>query len=62
MAIGKGNYAMKKTKSGAEIRLHFTPTGKVNEVKNMKTGKTHTAAEFKADRKKAAMRKRAKKK
>lgn len=51
--VGKGTYRVKTTKSGAKIRLHFTPKGKVNEAKNLKTGKTHTPAEFKADRKRA---------
>ena len=32
------------------IRLHYTKAGKVDETKNMKTGATHTPAEFKADR------------
>lgn len=52
MPVGKGRYAVKTTKSGAKIRLHFTPSGKVNEAKNLKTGKTHTPAEFRADRRK----------
>ena len=46
MPVGPGHYAV--TKSG--VRLHFTPGGTVNEAKNMKTGKVHTAAEFRADR------------
>lgn len=45
-------YAVKTTKSGKKIRLAFTPKGKVIEAKNLKTGKTHTRAEFKADAKK----------
>ena len=61
MPVGKGHYAMKKLKNGTEMRLHFTPSGKVNEVKNMKTGKTHTPAEFAADRKKSAKKKKNKK-
>lgn len=44
---------MVTTKTGAKVRLHFTPGGTVNEAKNTKTGATHTAAEFKADRRQA---------
>jgi hypothetical protein len=47
MPIGPGRY---RYKPGTKIRLHFTPGGTVNEAKNMKTGKTHTPAEFKKDR------------
>lgn len=43
-------YAMKKTSKGM-VRLAFSPKGKVIETKNMKTGKKHTQAEFKADKK-----------
>lgn len=35
------------TKDG--VRLAFAPGGAVIEAKNMETGATHTAAEFKAD-------------
>jgi len=41
---------VKTTSSGKEVRLHFTPGGRVNEAKNIKTGATHTPAEFAADR------------
>lgn len=61
MPVGKGSYRMVKTKTGKMIRLHFTPSGKVNEAKNMKTGATHTPAEFKADAKKAAKKRAARK-
>lgn len=44
-------FAMKKTPKGM-VRLAFTPKGKVIEAKNMKSGKTHTPAEFKKDRSK----------
>lgn len=44
-------FAVKKTSKG-NVRLAFSPGGKVIEAKNMKTGKVHTPAEFKADRKK----------
>jgi hypothetical protein len=46
---GKYRYA-----PGGKVRLHFNRTGKVDEAKNMKTGKTHTPSEFAADRKKHA--------
>jgi hypothetical protein len=51
MPIKNAKYAMKKTKKG-NVRLAFVK-GKVVEAKNMKTGKIHTPAEFKADAKKA---------
>ena len=47
MPVGPGRY--RTTPSG--VRLHFTPGGTVNEAKNLKTGATHTPAEFRADRK-----------
>lgn len=50
MPIKNAKYAMKKTSKG-NVRLAFI-NGKVTEAKNMKTGKTHTTAEFKADAKK----------
>ena len=53
--IKNAKYAMKKTPKG-DIRLAFV-NGKVVEAKNMKTGKTHTQAEFKADAKRAAKNK-----
>lgn len=40
---------------GGKVRLAFRG-GKVIEAKNMKTGKTHTPAEFKADRKSSMLR------
>jgi len=46
MPLKGGRY---RVKNG--IRLHFTNAGTVNEAKNLKTGKTHTPAEFAADRK-----------
>jgi hypothetical protein len=58
MPIGPGKYRVITTSSGEKIRLHWTPGGKVNEAKNLKTGATHTPAEFKADAKKRAARKR----
>jgi hypothetical protein len=48
MPLGKNvRYAMKKTPKGM-MRLAFK-NGKVIEAKNMKTGRTHTPAEFRAD-------------
>jgi len=43
-------------KKGTHIRLAFRGN-KVVEAKNMKTGKVHTPAEFKRDRKKRKRRK-----
>ena len=57
MPVGKGSYRMVKTKTGKMVRLHFTPSGKVNEAKNMKSGATHTPAEFRSDAKRSAARK-----
>jgi len=58
MPLPKGTrYAVKTTKSGKGVRLAFAPGGKVIEAKNLKTGKTHTPAEFKADRAKVARKK-----
>lgn len=57
MPLGKDiKYAVKKTSKG-NIRLAFDKGGKVIEAKNMKTGKTHTPAEFKADRSKGKKKK-----
>lgn len=50
-------YRVKRTSKGL-VRLAFKGKGKVVEAKNLKTGATHTVAEFKADRKRAARRKR----
>lgn len=52
MPVGPGRYRVKTTDSGEKIRLHFT-NGEVNEAKNLKTGATHTPAEFAADRKRS---------
>jgi len=43
---------------GGKVRLHFTKGGTVDEAKNMKTGATHTAAEFAKDKTTLAGRKR----
>jgi len=52
MPVGRGRYRVVQTSKGP-VRLHFTSGrgGTVNEAKNLKTGATHTPAEFKADRK-----------
>lgn len=50
MPAGPGRFRVKTTASGKKVRLHFTPSGQVNEAKNLKTGETHTPAEYKADR------------
>lgn len=57
MPLGKGvRYATKKTAKGM-VRLAFKGK-KVVESKNMKTGKKHTMAEFKADRKRSKKKSR----
>jgi hypothetical protein len=55
MPIQGAKYRMKKTAKG-NVRLAFKG-GKVVETKNMKTGRMHTVAEFKADKKKSAKNK-----
>jgi hypothetical protein len=55
------SYAIKKTSKG-NVRLAFNKKGKVIEAKNMKTGATHTRAEFKADAKRRAKNKKKSKK
>lgn len=54
MPLPGARYRVKQTSKGP-IRLAFKD-GKVEEAKNLKTGATHTPAEFKADARKAAMR------
>lgn len=52
MPLPKGTrFGVKKTPKG-NIRLAFNKKGEVIEAKNLKSGKTHTQAEFKKDRKK----------
>ncbi len=49
MPLPKGTkYRYKK---GTDIRLAFTPGGKVIEAKNIKTKKTHTPGEFRRESK-----------
>jgi hypothetical protein len=55
MPVGPGRYRVTTTKTGKKVRLHFTPGGRVNEAKNLKSGAVHTPAEFAAD---AARRRR----
>ena len=47
---GKVRFRVKQTPKGP-VRLAFKGKGKVVEAKNLKTGDTHTPAEFVADRK-----------
>ena len=54
MPVGPGRFRVKTEPSGAKIRLHFTPSGTVNEAKNLGTGATHTAAEFRKGKRKGA--------
>lgn len=57
MPLGKNvKYRVKNTKKG-KVRLAFKD-GKVVEAKNLKTGATHTKAEFKKDQKKAKSKKK----
>jgi hypothetical protein len=58
MPVGPGKYRVITTSSGEKVRLHWTPGGKVNEAKNLRTGKTHTPKEFAEDRKKRKGRKK----
>jgi len=59
MPVSKGGkYAVTTTKSGKKIRLHFSPAGTVDEAKNLHSGKTHTSAEFAADKKKSSKKSR----
>jgi len=50
MPLKGGKYRTVQTEKGP-VRLHFTGGGTVNEAKNLRTGSTHTPAEFKAERK-----------
>jgi len=55
--VGKGRFRVTTTPKGTKVRLHFTPSGRVNEAKSLKTGATHTPQEFAADRAKAKAKK-----
>ena len=50
MPLRDVRYRVKTTKSGEKVRLAFRGKGKVVEAKNLRTGKTHTPAEFRAMR------------
>lgn len=50
MPLGPGIRYRVVTRGGKKIRLAFKGKGKVVEAKNLKTGATHTPAEFAADR------------
>lgn len=56
MPVGPGRFRVRTTASGKKVRLHFTPTGRVNEAKNLTTGRTHTPAEFRRDQRPAPRR------
>lgn len=49
MPLNGARYRVKTMKSGKKVRLAFKGN-KVVEAKNLKTGKTHSEAEFKQDR------------
>lgn len=56
MPLGRGvRYRTKTTSTGKKVRLAFKGK-KVIEAKNLKTGATHTPAEFAADRARARKR------
>jgi hypothetical protein len=57
MPIKGAKYRVVTTKSGKKVRLAWSH-GEVVEAKNIKTGATHTPAEFKEDKRKAKRRKR----
>ena len=48
----KTRYRVKTTNTGKKVRLAFLGPRTVIEAKNLKTGATHTPAEFAADRRK----------
>lgn len=56
MPVRGARYRVKTTKGGKKVRLAFRGK-KVVEAKNLKTGKIHTEAEFKADRAKRRRKK-----
>lgn len=57
MPLPKGTrYAVKTTSTGKKVRLAFKG-GEVIEAKNLETKKTHTPAEFKAEKKERLSRK-----
>ena len=49
MPISGARYRVHTTKSGKQIRLAFKGKKKVVEAKNLKSGATHTPAEFASD-------------
>ena len=59
MPIKGARYRVKTTTKGTKMRLAWKD-GEVVEAKNLATGKTHTPAEFAADRKKAKAKKKGK--
>lgn len=57
MPIPGARYRVKTTKDGKKVRLAFKD-GEVVEAKNLESGKTHTPAEFKEDKKKVGGKKK----
>ena len=51
MPVSKGGKFRTVETSKGPVRLHFTKSGAVDEAKNLRSGATHSPAEFKADRK-----------
>ena len=58
MPLGKGVRYRVVRRGGKKIRLALRGKKTVIEAKNLSTGATHTAAEFRQDRKKRRRRKR----
>ena len=56
MPIKGARYRVITSKSGEKVRLAFKGKEKVVEAKNLKTGATHTPAEFSAERKRKKKR------
>lgn len=54
MPLGPGRYRVKTTKSGAKIRLHFTPSGKVDEAKRLAKSVRRTLKKRKAPARRSA--------
>jgi len=50
MPVGPGEFRVATTSTGKKVRLHWTPSGRVNEAKSLSSGKAHTPAEFAQDR------------
>ena len=54
----RARFRVKTTESGKKIRLAFVGKGRVVEAKNLKTGATHTPAEFAKERRRRTLKRR----